>query len=241
MGHGRALPRARALRPPVRGAVRRHRDGRADGARRGRGALEGLRDDRPDHGRAGAWVARDQARGDGRAEGALPPAAGERRVARGLRADRAGLGLGLGGDAHGGTPRRRRVRHQRRQALHHERGRRGALRRVREDRSGVRPLGDLGVRRRGRHARASRSGGSSRRWASRARRPARSSSTTCASRPTTCSARRERASRSRCGSSTARGRGSRRRASASRRAPPTTRSSTRRRARRWASRSPSTS
>ena len=48
-------------------------------------------------------------------------------------------------------------------------------------------------------------------------------------------------SRSRCGSSTAPGRGSARRASGWRRGRPTTRSSTRRTARRWASRSPSTS
>ena len=52
------------------------------------------------------------------------PRARERRVARGLRADRARLRLGLGGDAHGGAARRRRVRPQRRQAVHHERGRR---------------------------------------------------------------------------------------------------------------------
>ena len=49
--------------------------------RRGRGAVEGLRDDRPDHGRAGARLARHQARRDGRAEGAVPAAARERRVA----------------------------------------------------------------------------------------------------------------------------------------------------------------
>ena len=98
---------------------------------------------------------------------------------------------------------------------------------------------DLGVRRRGRHARvrgargSSRSSGISRLDDRRARlrrlpRPRRR----------TCSARRARASRSRCGSSTARARASPRRRSGSRRARPTTRSSTRRRARRWASRSP---
>ena len=59
----------------------------------------------------------------------------------------------------------------------------------------------------------SRSGASSRRWGSRARRRVRSSSTTAASRPRTSSARRARASRSRCGSSTARGPGSPRRRS----------------------------
>ena len=46
------------------------------------------------------------------------------RVARRLRAHRAGLGLRLGRDAHGGPPRGRRVRPQRLEALHHERGRR---------------------------------------------------------------------------------------------------------------------
>ena len=168
-----------------------------------------------------------QARRDGRAEGALPAAARERRVARGLRADRAGLGLGLGGDAHRSAARRRRVRPQRRQALHHERGRRGALRRLREDRSGGRPLGDLRVRRRGRHARlrgrADRAEDGHQGLDDRRdllQRHARS-------RPTTCSARRATASRSRCGSSTARGRASPRRGSGSRRARPTTRSSTR--------------
>ena len=57
----------------------------------------------------------------------------------------------------------------------------------------------------------------------------------------TGSARRARASGSRCGSSTARGRGSPPRRSGSPRARPTTRSSTPARARRWASRSRSTS
>ena len=60
-------------------------------------------------------------------------------------------------------------------------------------------------------------------------------------RPPTCSATRARGFASRCASSTARARGSARRGSASRRARPTTRSSTRAPARRWASRSPSTS
>ena len=57
----------------------------------------------------------------------------------------------------------------------------------------------------------------------------------------TGSARRARASGSRCGFSTGRDRVLRRRHSGSRRERPTTRSSTRRRARRWASRSSSTS
>ena len=44
-----------------------------------------------------------------------------RRDARGLCADRARLGLRRGGDAHRGTPGRRRVRTRRVEALHHER------------------------------------------------------------------------------------------------------------------------
>ena len=58
------------------------------------------------------------------------------RVARGVRADRARLGLRQRGDAHDGAARRRRVRAERRQALHHERRRRVGVRRLREDRSG---------------------------------------------------------------------------------------------------------
>ena len=44
--------------------------------------------------------------GHRRAEGALAAAARERRVARGLRADRGGLRLRLGGDANGGEAAR---------------------------------------------------------------------------------------------------------------------------------------
>ena len=72
--------------------------------------------------------------GQRRAEAALPAAARVRRVARRLRADRAGLGLRRGRDAHRGAPRGRRVRARRLEALHHERGRRRDLRRLREDR-----------------------------------------------------------------------------------------------------------
>ena len=74
-------------------------------------------------------------------------------MACGLRADRARLRLRLGGDAHDGAARRRRVRAQRRQALHHERGSREPLRRLREDRSRrAGHSGHLGLRRRGRRA-----------------------------------------------------------------------------------------
>ena len=75
-----------------------------------------------------------QARRHRGAEAALAAAARERRVARRLRADRARLGLGLGRDAHRGAARRRRVRPERRQALHHQRGRRARLHRLRQDR-----------------------------------------------------------------------------------------------------------
>ena len=179
--------------------------------------------------------------GTRRAEAAVPAEARVRRVARRVRADGAGLGLGLGGDAHRGAARRRRVRPQRRQAVHHERRASPALHGVREDRPRGRPLGHLGVRRRGGHARLRGRRGSSRRWASRARRPARSSSTTA--HPGRQPARRGgRGLQDRDAHPRPLAAGDRaRRGSGSRRARPTTRSSTRRRARRWASRSPSTS
>ena len=56
-------------------------------------------------GHAGAGRARDQERRDGGAEGALPPAPGERRVAPGVRADRARLRLRRGRDALRGRER----------------------------------------------------------------------------------------------------------------------------------------
>ena len=76
--------------------LRRHRHRRADGARRHRGGLEGVRDERPRPRGAGARLARAQARRHGRAEGPLPAETRVGRVARRLRADRAGLRLGLG-------------------------------------------------------------------------------------------------------------------------------------------------
>ena len=78
VGRRRALPRARALRAPLRGGLRRlgHRD--AALADRDRGDLEGLRDERAHPRRAGARLARAQARRDRGAEGALPSAASRR-------------------------------------------------------------------------------------------------------------------------------------------------------------------
>ena len=77
----------------------------------------------------------------------------------------------------------RRVRPRRRQALHHERGRRRAS--TRSSRRPTRRRGTPGSPRSSSSPtrRASRSRGSSRRWGSRARRPASSSSTAAASRP----------------------------------------------------------
>ena len=100
-------------------------------------------------------------------------------------------------DAVDRAPRRRRVRPERRQALHHERGRRLAVRRLREDRS--RRRGTAASRRSSSRPtrQASRSAASSRRWGSRDRRLVRSSSTSAASRPPTCSAQKVTGSRSR--------------------------------------------
>ena len=129
-----------------------------------------------------------EARRDAGAEGALPAEARLRRVAVRVRADRGGLRLRLGRDAHDRPARGRRVRARRRQALHHERGGREPLHRLREDRPGGGSLRDLRVRRRGGLRPGSRSRGSSRRWGSRARRRASSSSTAAGSRRRTCSA-----------------------------------------------------
>ncbi len=103
LGHRRAVPRAGPVRALLRGAPRRHRDGSAARAGRDRGGLEGLRDLGPDPRGAGARLARAQARRLGGAAGPVSPPARVGRVARRLRADRVGLGLGLGRAAHDGT------------------------------------------------------------------------------------------------------------------------------------------
>src|SRR5581483_5347865 len=84
-----------------------------------------------------------------RAEAALPAAARKWRVARGVRAHRAGLRLRQRRDANDRATRGRRVPARRRQAVHHERRRRPRLRRLREDRPRRRSRGHLGLRRRG--------------------------------------------------------------------------------------------
>src|SRR5205085_1050405 len=101
------LPRSRnSLKsrtvPPCRGlrdAARAHRD---------RGGLEGLRDERADPRCARARFPRAQARRQRRAEGALPAEARERGMAVCVCAHRVRIRLGQCGDAHDGTPRRRR-------------------------------------------------------------------------------------------------------------------------------------
>ena len=173
----------------VRGGVRRHRDRRADAARRDRGDLEGLRDDRAHPRRAGARRAGDQARRHRRAEGAWLPrlAAGEWLAAYALTEP----GSGSDSAAMRTTARREGDEY----VLD------GGKRFITnagvagvytvfaktDPEAGHKGISASSSRRT--HP-GSRSGGSSRRWGSRARRPASCSSTTAASRPRTSSARR---------------------------------------------------
>ena len=89
-----------------------------------------------------------------------------------VRAHRVGLRLRLGRDADDGAARRRRVRPRRLEALHHERRRREPLHRLREDRSRTRAIPASRPSSSRPTRPASRSRGSSRRWASPAPRPA---------------------------------------------------------------------
>ena len=117
VGYRRALSRARALRAPLRRSGRRHGHGHTARAEDDRGDLEGLRHLRPDPGGAGARVAGAQARRLARSRGSgscRRLASGA--VARRLCADRGGIRLGLGGDAHDRAARRRRLRARRRQS-----------------------------------------------------------------------------------------------------------------------------
>ena len=125
---------------------------------------------------AGARLARAQARGHRGAEGSGTCRGS--RAASGCRAyalTESGSGSDCGGDAHDRAPRRRRVRPRRLEALHHERRRRRtstpSSRRPTRTRAtpASRPSSSRPTRR------ASRSRGSSRRWASAAPRPASSS------------------------------------------------------------------
>jgi hypothetical protein len=102
------------------------------------------------------------------------------------------------------APRRRRLRHQRRQDVHHQRHARGLHHPGRAD-------GGHGLRRHqphpvsDRHQGLQASRGSSRRSAITARTPPRSRSRTAACRPRTCSAARTRASTTSCRTSRASG------------------------------------
>ena len=241
LGRRRALSRARALRPLLRRAVRGHRHRHAARARRRRGGLEGLRDERTHPRRPGARVAGAEARGHGRAEGAIPAEARLGRVAGRVRADRGRVRLRLRRDAHDrvaatATSTSWTAPSASSRTQPWRTCTRSLPRRTRKPVTpGSRPSSSKPARR------ASRSPDSSRRWGSPGRPPESSSSRTPGSPPPTSSARKARASRSRCACSIARGRVLRRRDSASPRAPPTMRSSTRARGRRWASRSRSTS
>ena len=108
-----------------------------------------------------------------RAEGAVAAAARHRRAHRLVRADRAGGRLRRRVAAHHRDPRRRPLRGQRHQALHHQRAARGHLHGDGAHRS--RSQGRrrrLGLHRRRGARRASASASPTRRWASRARTPA---------------------------------------------------------------------
>ena len=210
------------------GGARRRRRRRADAARRDRGDRQGLRDDGAHPRGAGARLARAQARGLARSsKQRYLPRLASRRVAAGLRAHRGGLRA---------RTRRRCARRRAATATRYvldgskrfitNAGRRAALHRLREDRSGGGAQGHLLLPRRGGHARLpgradraeARDQGLDDRRALLRRLP----------RPggEPRSARRARASGSRCASSTARGPASRRRRSASPRARPTTPSNT---------------
>ena len=153
MGHRRGLPRARDLRSAVRRGVGRHGHRHAARTGRDRGGLEGVRDERASARRPGARLARAEAGRHAGAARALPAAPRDGRVARRLRAHRGRVGLRLGRDADDRAARRRRLRPQRLEAVHHERRGRAALHRVCQDRSGGRPRRHLRVRRRSGHAR----------------------------------------------------------------------------------------
>ena len=120
-----------------------------------------------------------------------------------VRPHRARRRLGRRADQVDGSPKGRRVRPQRLEDVHHERGLRGLDGRLREDRPGRGTSRHLGLRRPDGHA------GRHDREAPRQDGPARDrhlgllASPTSSSRPRTGSARRATASRSRCRRSTA--------------------------------------
>ena len=114
-----------------------------------------------------------------------------------VRPDRAERGLRRLRHPDDGRAAGRRLRHQRLEDVHHERGPRVVDRRLRLDRQERRPSRAVRVRRPDRPRRASPSRSTSTRWGSGRRTPRRSRSATSRCRPRTGSARRARASRSR--------------------------------------------
>ena len=208
-----ARRRARLPRPLLPGGVRR--TGRRllllAGPRRVHELL-GLRRDqhglrRPDrHGPAPDPPARHRG-----AEAALPRARDQGREDRLPRDHRAGRRLRRRRHPHDGDPRRRRVRDQRLEDVHHQRPAR-RLHRPRRRRptptratTGSRCSSSTCGTTRATTSPASASRASSRRWACTPPTPASSRSRTCASRPRTCSARSARASTTSPGSSRASG------------------------------------
>src|SRR4029453_7266126 len=89
LGRRRGLPRARAVRAVLRRGVRRDGHRHARLACRDRGGVEGLCDERAHPRGPGARIARAEARGQRRAEAALPSPALLPRGAPRLRAGRA--------------------------------------------------------------------------------------------------------------------------------------------------------
>ena len=132
------------------------------------------------------------------AEAAFPADAGERRMDRRLRADRAASRLRRRRAAHAGAARRRRLRPDGHQAVHHLGQERAGDHRVRRDRPGSRQEGHHRLHRAHGHAGLRGGAGRARSSASMPPTPASSPSTTCACRRLCGWARRARATASRC-------------------------------------------
>ena len=129
-----------------------------------------------------------------RAEGALDPRHLLGRAHHCDRDDRAGHRLGPRGHEHDRDPRRRPLRRERFEDVHHERHQRGPRRHRGEDRPDAAARGHEPDRPRARHGRASSAAATSTRSACTPRTPPSCSSTTSPSRSRTCWARRDRAS-----------------------------------------------
>ena len=118
----------------VSGRVRRPGRGHDLEPRRDRGAQPGVRHERPHPGGPGARLAAAAARRHRRAEAALDPRPGGGQDAGRLRADRGRGRLRCGQRPHQRDTRRRRLGHQRREALHQPGRRRRVGGRLRRDR-----------------------------------------------------------------------------------------------------------